>query len=81
MDYNMLLDLATNLAYRQAMAGAETFRVEECVNHIMAAYGLTAEVFSIPTSLIVNIETPEGESLTTMRRIGFHGNDIDAVER
>lgn len=81
MDYNMLLDLATDLAYRQAMAGAETFRVEECINHIMVAYGLTAEVFSIPTSLIVNIETPEGESLTTMRRIGFHGNDIDAVER
>lgn len=81
MDYNMLLDLATNLAYRQAMAGAETFRVEECVNHIIAAYGLSAEVFSIPTSLIVNIETPEGESLTTMRKIGFHGNDIDAVER
>jgi len=81
MDYNMLLDLATDLAYRQAMAGAETYRVEECVNHIIAAYGLTAEVFSIPTSLIVNIETPQGESLTTMRRIGFHGNDIDAVER
>ncbi len=81
MDYNMLLDMATDLAYRQAMAGAETYRVEECVNHIMAAYGLHAEVFSIPTSLIVNIETPEGESLTSMRRIGFHGNDIDAVEQ
>ncbi len=81
MDYNKLLDMATDLAYRQAMAGAETYRVEECVNHIMAAYGLHAEVFSIPTSLIVNIETPEGESLTSMRRIGFHGNDIDAVEQ
>lgn len=80
MDYNVLLDLATELAYRQAMAGAETFRVEECVNHIMAAYDLKAEVFSIPTNLIVNIETPEGDSLTTMRKIGFHGNDIDAVE-
>ena len=29
MDYNTLLDLATDLGYELAMSGAETFRVEE----------------------------------------------------
>ena len=28
MDYNILLDLATDLGYELAMCGAETFRVE-----------------------------------------------------
>ncbi|MCC8066411.1 MAG: threonine/serine exporter family protein [Clostridiales bacterium] len=42
---------------------------------------LKAQAFSIPNCLIVSIRTPEGESLTRMRRVGFHGNDLDAVEQ
>ena len=81
MDYNALLDLATNLGYELAMCGAETFRVEESINRVMAAYGITAEVFAIPNCLTVSIETEDGQILTRMRRIGAHGNDLDAVER
>ena len=29
MNYNLLLELATELGYRLAMSGAETFRIEE----------------------------------------------------
>lgn len=81
MDYNMLLDVAVELAYRLAMSGAETFRVEDSVNRIMQAYGINAEAFAIPNCLHVSIETPEGQPMTRMRRIGFHGNDLDAVEK
>ena len=81
MEYHALLDMATELAYRQAMAGAETYRVEESVNHIMASYGVDAEVFAIPNCLIVSLETPYGKPITRMKRIGYHGNDLDAVER
>ena len=81
MDYNTLLDLATDLGYELAMSGAETFRVEESINRILGAYGLTAEVFAIPNCLTVSIETADGQLLTRMRRIGPHGNDLDAVER
>lgn len=81
MDYNILLDLATGLGYRLAMAGAETFRVEESINRVMAAYGIGAEVFFIPNCLIVSIETDGREPMTRMCRIGYHGNDLDSVER
>lgn len=81
MDYNVLLDLATDLGYELAMSGAETFRVEESINRVLATYGIQAEVFAIPNCLIVSIETPDGKLLTRMRRIGYHGNDLDAVER
>lgn len=81
MEYNTLLDITTELAYRQAMAGAETYRVEESANRIMASYGVDAEVFAIPNCLTVSMETPEGKPITRMKRIGYHGNDLDAVER
>ena len=81
MDYNTLLDMATDLGYELAMCGAETFRVEESVTRVLSVYGLTPEVFAIPNCLIVSIETEDGQSLTRMRRIGQHGNDLDSVER
>ena len=80
MNYSALLELATDLGYELAMCGAETFRVEESINRILSTYGVTAEVFSIPNCLIVSIETPEGELMTRMRRIGYHGNDLDGIE-
>ncbi len=81
MDYNTLLDLATNIGYELAMAGAETFRVEESILRIMAAYGVDAEVFAIPNYLVVSITDEDGRPITKMRRIGSHGNNLEAVEK
>ena len=81
MDYNLLLDLVSKMGYRLAMSGAETFRIEESINRILAAYGLEAETFAIPNCLTISLKTHEGQSMTRMRRIGQHGNDLDAVER
>jgi uncharacterized membrane protein YjjP (DUF1212 family) len=81
MEYSKLLDMATDLGYELAMSGAETFRVEESINLVLAAYGVEAEVFAIPNYLIVSITTDDGTPMTRMRRIGAHGNDLDAVEK
>ena len=81
MNYNTLLELATNVGYELAMAGAETFRVEESIVRIMAAYGVEAEVFAIPNYLVVSITDGEGHPITKMRRIGSHGNNLDSVEK
>lgn len=81
MDYNTLLDLTVDLGYELAMSGAETFRVEESITRIMAAYGIKAEVFAIPNYLMVSITDEEGKPITRMRRIGSHGNNLDAVEK
>ena len=81
MNYDILLDIATDVGYKLAICGAETYRVEESVNRILAAYGVESEVFSIPNSLIVGIKTDEGKPITRIRRIAFHGNDLDGVER
>lgn len=81
MDNTILLDLATDVGYDLAMAGAETFRVEESISRILAAYGLEANVFAIPNCLIVGILDKDGQPITRVRRIGPHGNDLDSVEK
>lgn len=81
MDYYTLLDMTAELGYQLAMSGAETYRVEESIHKVMEAYGVAAEVFAIPNCLHVSIETAEGKPLTRMRRIGYHGNDLEAVEK
>ena len=81
MDYCLLLDLAVNLGYELAMAGAETYRVEESIRRVLQAYNVESEVFAIPNCLTVSIKTPTGEPITRMRRLGQHGNDLDGVEQ
>ncbi len=81
MNYDVVLDMAFELGYRLAMCGAETYRVEESISRVLAAYNIRSEVFSIPNLLIVTIETEGHHPMTRTRRIGYHGNDLDSVER
>ena len=37
MNYNLLLDVATDLGYELAMSGAETYRVEESIRLVLAS--------------------------------------------
>lgn len=81
MNYEVLLDLVTELGYNLAMCGAETFRVEESVNRILSAYGANSEVFAITNCLTISIRTCDGQTFTRIKRIGFHGIDLDSVEK
>ena len=80
MDYYTLLEFCTQLGYNLAMCGAETFRVEDSINRIMAVYGIESEVFATTNNLIVSIEAANNKPMTRMRRIGFHGNNLAGVE-
>lgn len=81
MDYYTILDFAADLGYELSMSGAETFRVEDSIYRVITSYGIKAEVISMPSYLVVSIITETGKPLTRMRRIGYHGNNLDAVEK
>lgn len=81
MNYILLMDLAIDLGYELAMSGAETFRVEESVTRMLAAYGVDSDVFAIPNYIMITIRRKDGTPITRMRRIGYHGNNMDRVER
>lgn len=81
MNYNLLMDLAIDLGYELAMSGAETFRVEESVTRMLAAYSVDSDVFAIPNYIMITIRRKDGTPITRMRRIGYHGNNMDSVEK
>lgn len=81
MDYNTILDIAVEIGYKLAMNGAETFRIEESISRILKSYEISAEVFAIPNCIHVSIKTEDSQTITRMRRIGLHGNDLDTVEK
>ena len=81
MDYYLLTDLAARLGCQLALAGAETFRVEDTVRRILRTYGVECEVFAIPNSLTVSFEAANGKPLTILKRIGYHGNDLERIEK
>jgi len=81
MDYDALMDMVTDFGYNLAMAGAETFRVEDSINRILSAYGAQSEAFVITNCMTLSMRAPNGKLYNRMRRIGFHGNDLDAVEK
>ena len=81
MDYNALLELGAALAHRLQLSGAETFRVEESVSRLFAAYGVEGEIYSIPNCIIISLETGEGQPLTRMCRVSGHGTNLDRMEQ
>ena len=81
MDYQILLKLTCKLGYELAMSGAETFRIEESINRILCTYGVEGEAYSVPNLLLVSVIDDNGDPISRMTRVGFHGNDLDAVER
>lgn len=81
MDYRTLMELVTGLASRLAVAGAETYRIEESVIRILRAYGLEGRVYSVPNSLFVTIMVPDSLPITQLCRMKDTGTDLDAVEK
>ena len=81
MDSDKLLNLATSLGCLLAESGAEISRVEESVYRLLQAYqGKDAQVFAIPSCLIVSLMAEDGGPVTRMRRISAHGTDLELLE-
>lgn len=80
MDYGVLMELASEMGCRLAVAGAETYRVEESIVRILAAYGLDSRVYSVPNSLFITILIPDSLPVTQLCRMKNIGTDLDAVE-
>lgn len=82
MDYDALLELSTEVGYRLLESGGEIYRVEESIRRLLEAYNpQSAEIFAIPNCIIACVVTPEGKTLTRVRRMPSHGTDLDQLER
>ncbi|ACL75872.1 threonine/serine exporter family protein [Ruminiclostridium cellulolyticum] len=60
--------------------GAEAYRVEETIAKVCNSYGLTGECISNLTGIFISITGPEGELVTSIKRIRQRRVDLYRVE-
>lgn len=82
MEMKEILAASTALGFDILSHGAETYRVEESITRMCAAYGYqNADVFVIPSSIVVTITDDTGAYLTRTRRILSRDTDLDKVDK
>ena len=82
MDFNELLNVSTQLGQMLLESGAEIYRVEESIQRMALAYGAKeADVYAVPTTIIVTISTTDECNITKTKRIHSRSTNLDKVER
>ncbi len=78
---NRLLNFACELGIRLIRNGAEMYRVEESVKHILNAYGIDQmEIFSIPALVLINFEIGD-ENFTKLVRVKGAVNNLERLNQ
>ena len=81
METEKLLNFCCTIGRDLMQNGAEIFRVEESIQHILNAYGCAdTEVFAIPSCIIVNIRE-DGKNYTKAARIKSCANNLRRLEK
>lgn len=82
MDFHQALSCALNVGEQLLVSGAEVYRVEDCIRRILFAYGAQdVDVFTITSSIVVTVLTPEGKRLTQTRRIERYATNLQRVHQ
>ena len=51
------------------------------MRRVIEAYGTEGQAFAIPNCVAVSFVTPNAKPLTIMKRVGYHGNDLERIEK
>lgn len=82
MDYNALLLTTTEIGFQLLKNGAETYRVEDSISHVLNAYNSSISdinIFAIPSCLIVSFTTTDGQTYTKQKRVLNRLQNIDRI--
>ncbi|TFG63376.1 MAG: threonine/serine exporter [Spirochaetales bacterium] len=82
MDPNSILSLAADAGQIILENGGETYRVEETINHICSAFGMTvSDCFALPTGIMLSVVDREQKSYSLVRRITKRSIDLEKISR
>ena len=77
-----ILTCAISIGEQLLISGAEISRVEDTIRRICTAYGMKkSHIFSIASSIIVTLETEDGQWITQTRRIHAYGTNMWRMDR
>lgn len=81
MNIMKLNDITSEIGFLMLTHGAEIHRVEDTICRIASAYQMQADVFAIPSSLVVTITDETGKTFTKTRRVYYRDLNLDRVDR
>ena len=80
MDYKLVIRTAVLAGELMLLSGAETYRVEDTMNHILkTAHTKTAEALVFRTGILATIDNPDIEPVTMMRRVKNSGTNLNRI--
>lgn len=80
MDYKKLMDVAVAAGETMLRSGAETYRVEDTMNHILGIGGLkTADSYVLATGIIATLSDKNVDTITVVRRVGNKETNLNRI--
>ncbi len=80
MEIKKVAEIAVSAGEILLSNGAEAYRVEETISKICNSYGLSGECISNLTGIFISITDPDGEMVTSIKRIRQRRVDLYRVE-
>lgn len=81
-EYHQLLEVAVQAGRLMLSNGAETYRVEDTMNRILATGRMkTADTFVMATGVIATISDPAIQTLTMVRRVRSRSTNLNRVTK
>ena len=82
MDYKLLMNTAVLAGEIMLKSGAETYRVEDTMNHILHLASLhSAESFVVSTGIIATLSGGENKPITVVKRVNERETNLNRVYR
>lgn len=76
-----ILSLANLTGKTLLQSGAETYRVESCIQQICKHFGLLAQTFVSITCIITSAKNKEGNSLCSVERVTSISNNLHRIDQ
>ncbi len=82
MDYKLVMNMAVMAGELMLRSGAETYRVEDTMYHILrTAETQTVEASVMMTGIVATISNPDMEPITVIKRVQERGTNLNRIMR
>lgn len=82
MNYKLLMNTAVLAGEIMLKSGAETYRVEDTVKHILrTAHTETADTIVLMTGFVATLDNPDMDTITIIRRVEHRGTNLNQIDR
>ena len=82
MDYKLLMNTAILAGEIMLKSGAETYRVEDTIRHILnTSHAETVETIVLLTGIVATLDNPDMETISVVKRVESRGMKLSCIDQ